>query len=583
MTTLAATSTDARSVDAAWFGLLVAWIACAWWRAHTFAPTLIERTGLPALWPVVSGRTEPLDCDEAAYAYMGRRLNAGARLYRDLAENKPPLGYALFALATRLGGASEWTVRLMPLPLVWATMFALWCCARLIAGSWAAILAAFLYVLLATDPYVYGNSMQLEQAINLAHAAALAALVASRRRPGLLWPSLAGAGVGASTLIRPTAIILLPVLFLLLPRLRSGSIGHRIRPALASALGFAAVVSACVAVLAAQGILAEAWENTVVAARALVAETPAPPYAPPALIRWLTGNADPRDGRLPWPFGSTDWLVWWGRGAWPLWLFSTASLIGLAWKSPPGDPRRAIGAWTLATAVQVVLPGQYWHHYYLLPTPFLALGTAVALADVIKPPRRLGSLLILTIGSLATFGTLAIQIRDYLLVPASELTIRYKGGRQWVALRDLGTQLGHRARGWGETGLQVWGWQSPLYVYSGLDAPSRHFFNNDLVKAYIDRSHPLVDRWKAELMADLHRRPPAFVFCGDRPFATLRDWLRQNYDPSSLLPPSPTGQGLWTRRGLPQLSPAPRRMLRVSDERRRLPQIDDSAPPATTR
>ncbi|HRK15422.1 MAG TPA: hypothetical protein PK490_14165, partial [Prosthecobacter sp.] len=41
--------------------------------------------------------------------------------------------------------------------------------------------------------------------------------------------------------------------------------------------------------------------------------------APPFLVRWITGNADP-DGELPPPFGTTDYLVWWGTGSWPLWV-----------------------------------------------------------------------------------------------------------------------------------------------------------------------------------------------------------------------------------------------------------------------
>ena len=36
------------------------------------------------------GAAEPLDCDEAAYGYMGRRMAAGAVLYKDLTEYKPP-------------------------------------------------------------------------------------------------------------------------------------------------------------------------------------------------------------------------------------------------------------------------------------------------------------------------------------------------------------------------------------------------------------------------------------------------------------------------------------------------------------
>ena len=44
-----------------------------------------------------------------------------------------------------------------------------------------------------------------------------------------------------------------------------------------------------------------------------------------------------------------------------------------------------------------------------------------------------------------------LQVRDYLLVPPQELTIRYKGGRQWVVLRDMGREIGRRSRDLGRS------------------------------------------------------------------------------------------------------------------------------------
>ena len=56
------------------------------------------------LWPAAVGASEPLDCDEAAYAYIGHRILHGDVMYRDLTENKPPLGYWLYTLTVALGG-----------------------------------------------------------------------------------------------------------------------------------------------------------------------------------------------------------------------------------------------------------------------------------------------------------------------------------------------------------------------------------------------------------------------------------------------------------------------------------------------
>ena len=43
--------------------------------------------------------------------------------------------------------------------------------------------------------------------------------------------------------------------------------------------------------------------------------------------------------------------------------------------------RRLVAAWTLAAWAQVVLPGLYWPHYYLLPIAGAAIAVAVCLGD----------------------------------------------------------------------------------------------------------------------------------------------------------------------------------------------------------
>ena len=105
--------------------LLAILVFDVWLRGHTFGPTVRDRLGW-APWPVVVGEAEPLDCDEAVYAYMGRRMLRGDVLYRDLSEPKPPGGYWLYTLAVALGGATETTIRVVPIPLVLATIVLIW-------------------------------------------------------------------------------------------------------------------------------------------------------------------------------------------------------------------------------------------------------------------------------------------------------------------------------------------------------------------------------------------------------------------------------------------------------------------------
>jgi hypothetical protein len=105
--------------------LLAVLIFDIWLRCHTVGPTLKAKLGVD-LYPVTGEASEPLDCDEAIYAYIGDRIAHGAVMYRDMTENKPPGGYWAYALAVGLFGANELTVRLMPIPLVLATIALVW-------------------------------------------------------------------------------------------------------------------------------------------------------------------------------------------------------------------------------------------------------------------------------------------------------------------------------------------------------------------------------------------------------------------------------------------------------------------------
>src|SRR5262249_61036138 len=91
-------------------------------------------------------------------------------------------------------------------------------------------------------------------------------------------------------------------------------------------------------------------------------------------------------------------------------------------------------------------------------------------------------------------------------------------GRRGFCVGRVGRDVARRARIWDEPHLYVWGWQSPLYFYSRLDSPTRHFFVDNLLRDQADRSHPLIQPRIAEIMATLRRRPPEVILPGYPPF-----------------------------------------------------------------
>jgi hypothetical protein len=148
---------------------------------------------------------------------------------------------------------------------------------------------------------------------------------------------------------------------------------------------------------------------------------------------------------------------------------------------------------------------------------------------------------------LAIADTAAIQVSSYLFVPPQELTVRYKGGGQWVTLRALGHELARRATVWPDPHLYIWGWQSPLHFYGKFDGVTRHFFVDNLLRDQAERNHPLIKPRIAEIMHSLRTRPPALIFVGYAPFPELRSFLHENYLPSRLVP-SRADLGLWVER-----------------------------------
>lgn len=135
--------------------------------------------------------------------------------------------------------------------------------------------------------------------------------------------------------------------------------------------------------------------------------------------------------------------------------------------------------------------------------------------------------------------TVFLQVRDYLRVPPEELTIRYKGGRQWVVLRRMGRDLARRKAVWTDPRLYIWGWQSPLYFYGRLDSVTPHVFTDNLLRDQAGRNHPLIEPRTRAIVAAVERNKPGLVFTGYPPFPALDAVLRRDYLPSRNF------RGLW--------------------------------------
>jgi hypothetical protein len=115
----------------------------------------------------------------------------------------------------------------------------------------------------------------------------------------------------------------------------------------------------------------------------------------------------------------------------------------------------------------------------------------------------------------------------------------------------MGRELARRSSAFDHPSLYIWGWQSPLFLYSGLDSPTRHFFADPLLEDYAKGHHrddPRVRPRAERIIRDLEAKPPTLVVVAYPPFPELRRFLDARYVRTSL---EARGQSLplWVERG----------------------------------
>ncbi len=305
-------SCDLRCAGPVWSCFFSCCSTCG--TAHTrLVRTSRERLGV-SLWPQTVGSTEPLDCDEAAYAYIGHRILLGDVMYRDLTENKPPLGYWLYTLAVAIGGYHELAIRVMPIPFVLATIVLVWWIALRLGGPGIGMPGGGAL----RDPEhrpVPVRQRRQPRAFHQLFCGGFTGALDSRARTAAdelvpRWRRGCASGPQHSSSRSPSSRGLSSWRHFWHgrgPRTISGDDGRR------GSCATRCVWPGLVVDLVhrggdprlAQGALGAARDDVFQYGRALATDTLPEANAPSAWIRWLTGNADPSKGRLPWPFGGT--------------------------------------------------------------------------------------------------------------------------------------------------------------------------------------------------------------------------------------------------------------------------------------
>lgn len=222
--------------------------------------------------------------------------------------------------------------------------------------------------------------------------------------------------------------------------------------------------------------------------------------------------------------------------------------IGVVWRRPARGPVLVVG-WAVAAAIDVVLPGQFWPHYFLLIMPAAALSVG-HIADSLYDARPRLAAIAVPVALLAVSNPMGVY-RDALKMQA-------------FADHDAPRIIANAIREDTSPGdsIFVFNYQPILYFLTGSKLPTRHVFPADWARRFSAVSG--IDPAR-ELDAIFREQPEFVVFLdndwigmGDAVFDDLRRRLsgyeRQFEIVDKQIMPDPTAVEVYRRKSGTALS-----------------------------
>ncbi len=473
---------------------------------------------------------EPLAMDQALFAVIGRGLLRGDRLYVDLWDHKPPAIYLVYAALQRVFGGSAWVIALASTAAAAATALLVRCVIARLAGERAGFLAGLFYALIA-NPILLGGfyaTGQAEAFMDLCVVSALAAAAPARgpaHRPRRARRARrAGVWLGIAALFKPTALLWIPVAWLVARRDSDGGAPARLRSlAMLMLAGVAVPLLVALLGLAATGALGAAAD---------------------AIVGWnaaaLRGTASAagasRDAGIGAILGSPravasllfDGIIRLG----PFLLFAAIGAVAAL-----GARGRAIPLVWLATAiVAAIVQGKFYRYQYQpLFAPVAALAALGAERALVEAERRAApraaaaAIAALVALSLVPLGAAVARYwRDHryaLPFPTGAARDAFLSTYTWSdpPMRyDDAARVARRIRAASapEERIFVLGFDPQIYLLSER-APAGRYLAHDHIRA---------PGAEARLVDDFDRRPPRWVVVatdevGPLDFARVSDWI----------------------------------------------------------
>jgi 4-amino-4-deoxy-L-arabinose transferase-like glycosyltransferase len=421
---------------------------------------------------------EPFDRDEGQYATIAQVILRGGLPYRDAIEIKPPGTFYLYALAIGLFGATIEAVRTFTALYAMLTVIAVYGVARHISGARAGLCAALIYGIFSTVPRLQGNC-NTEVFLVLPMTAGVWFFLKAfetKKRSYLFWAGLCAA---LAMLIKPVALPVVALEFLLIPFFRSGT-GRWKDSALDLAsflLPIAACAMATIAYFFLRGGLDDFLYWTVEFPRrykdAEIFSTPAL-----AAVAWHLRSVLVVPALLGIPAA--------------LWLAATKRTI------PSVLPLLLI----LAVSWAIALPGKNFPHYFLMIIPFLAIPGGIAVAQISSIPRIPACLALLIVTGTLVFSVFK-NYKFYTVYSPDQVVTAIYGTTIFVDSVKVASYLREKTRP--DDYIFQWGFEPELYFLSGRRCPNSYLVQ--FLPAWSRDSQQAI----AKMKQSLRDKKPAYI------------------------------------------------------------------------
>lgn len=438
----------------------------------------------------------PLERDESAYAYLGKRAMEGLAPYRDFYEMKPPLLFYGYGLLDLVFGYSQAGLRWGAWFLTWLMCGGTYLIGRSFFGPKYGLLAALLLVLFSANPYtsmVFEESELLVMALALYGIWFLCRLLNEAGNPQQERWWLIGAGllIGSSVMVKQSAVFFLGFAALVLVLLADGEnfktrLVKLIKQGLWFSAGALTPVLLCVVIIMGFGV----WDEFL--------------FWNLEYPRLYTGGEDKNAeiNLLQYNFNSLT------QRQLLLWILAGLGVLAISLKGLSKKTSIALLALALFSFLTIT-PGQrYYLHYWIQFLPAVALIFAHLFFKLEKlgekPNLSIAKSLSLPLAGLFLLIGVALSSAHWLKTDSNTLMRNMFGGNPFVEdqlfARILESQIQPN-----ET-VAVMGSEPQIYVYLNRKAPSRHFYT-----AFLSRNHRFTETWHEEALEGLKAQNPDYV------------------------------------------------------------------------